>query len=226
MLFVGQLERLDEAVRVGHLPDPRQVHSTFARAREYFLRRDGEPRSKLAHPKAAFASESAWRTHRELVTASAPGFARLLRSYQHDINVLVAGGVWRMFRVAEVEYRRTLDAHAVLDFSDLLLQTLVLLRRMEEFARSRYRLESRYHHVLVDEFQDTSRAQWELVSLLVQSWGEGAGLAHTGPLSPSIFIVGDRKQSIYGFRDAEVTVLDAAAEFIDCLLYTSDAADD
>ena len=76
-----------------------------------------------------------------------------------------------MFSVAEAEYRRTLDAHAVLDFSDLLLQTLVLLRRMEEFARSRYRLESRYHHVLVDEFQDTSRAQWELVSLLVQSWG-------------------------------------------------------
>ena len=214
MLFVGQLERLEQAVTAGQPVDPRRVHATFARAREYFLRRDGEPRSKLTHPKGAFASESAWRTHRELVTSSAPVFARILRTYRHDINVLVAGGVWRMFRVAETEYRRTLDAHAVLDFSDLLLQTLVLLRRMEEFARSRYRLESRYHHVLVDEFQDTSRAQWELVSLLVQSWGEGAGLAHAGPLSPSIFIVGDRKQSIYGFRDADVSVLGEAVRFL------------
>ena len=87
---------------------------------------------------------------------------------------------------------------------------------MEEFSRSRYRLESRYEHVLVDEFQDTSRAQWRLVRELVRAWSAGEGLSH-GPIPPSIFIVGDRKQSIYGFRDAEVTVLDAAAQFIDAL---------
>ena len=87
---------------------------------------------------------------------------------------------------------------------------------MEEFSRSRYRLESRYEHVLVDEFQDTSRAQWRLVRELVRAWAAGEGLGH-GPIPPSIFIVGDRKQSIYGFRDAEVTVLDAAARFVDAL---------
>ena len=86
-----------------------------------------------------------------------------------------------------------------------------LLRQMDEFSQSRYRLESRYHHVLVDEFQDTSRLQWQLVSLLVQSWGEGFGLVHEAPVLPSLFIVGDRKQSIYRFRDADVTLLDEAA---------------
>jgi ATP-dependent exoDNAse (exonuclease V) beta subunit len=98
----------------------------------------------------------------------------------------------------------------------LLERTLKLLGHMDEFSRSRYRLESRYEHVLVDEFQDTSRAQWRLVRELVRAWGAGEGLSH-GPIPPSIFIVGDRKQSIYGFRDAEVAVLDAAAEFISAL---------
>ena len=86
---------------------------------------------------------------------------------------------------------------------------------MEEFARSRYRLEGRYHHVLLDEFQDTSRAQWALVALLIRSWGEGSGVAEATPLMPSIFIVGDRKQSIYGFRDADVAVVDEATSFVD-----------
>jgi ATP-dependent helicase/nuclease subunit A len=124
--------------------------------------------------------------------------------------------VRRLFAIAQDEYRRTLDKHGVLDFADLLERTLKLLGQMEEFSRSRYRLESRYEHVLVDEFQDTSRAQWRLVRELVRAWSAGEGLSH-GPIPPSIFIVGDRKQSIYGFRDAEVTVLDAAAEFIDAL---------
>ncbi|MGH6692326.1 MAG: UvrD-helicase domain-containing protein, partial [Gammaproteobacteria bacterium] len=138
-------------------------------------------------------------------------------AYRRDLNVLLSRGIWRMFRIADAEYRRTLEAHALLDFADLVQRTLDLLRRMDEFSRSRFRLESRYHHVLVDEFQDTSRAQWELVSLLVQSWGEGAGLADAGPLQPSIFIVGDRKQSIYGFRDADVSVLREASRYIETL---------
>jgi ATP-dependent helicase/nuclease subunit A len=214
MLLVAELEALQAVIARGEAPEPRRVYAAYARGRDYFLTRAGGPRSRLAHPKTAFASDALWRTHARLVSTHAPAFAAALRAYRQDLNVLVAGGVWKMFRIAESEYRRTLDAHAVLDFSDLLLRTVDMLRRMEEFARSRFRLESRYHHVLVDEFQDTSRAQWELIALLVESWGEGAGLAHSGPLTPSIFIVGDRKQSIYGFRDADVSVLGDAVRFL------------
>src|SRR5439155_8022338 len=107
----------------------------------------------------------------------------------------------------------TLESYAVLDFAGVLERAVELLKQMEEFSQSRYKLEARYQHVLVDEFQDTNRAQWELVSLLVRSWGEGFGAAE-GALAPSIFVVGDRKQSIYGFRDAEVAVLDDAGGFV------------
>ena len=217
-LLARALRQLAAAVEGGGAVSPVAVQSTSTRVREYVLTQEGEPRrARLIHPQAKFRSKADWQAHRDLVVAHGPGVQQALLRYARDLNVLVARGISRMFQIAQTEYRRTLDAHAVLDFSDVLLYALGLLRRMEEFSQSRYRLESRYHHLLVDEFQDTSRAQWELVSLLVRSWGEGVGLAYEGPLAPSVFIVGDRKQSIYGFRDADVSVLHEASRHIDAL---------
>ena len=217
LVLTRALRKLESAACSGTPVEPAAVQAVFARLREYFLTQDGQPRTRLQHGKADFATDAHWRTHRDLVVNHAAALQHVFLRYTRDLNGLVARGIWRMFRVAENEYRRTLDAHALLDFSDVLLRALDLLRQMEDFAQSRYRLESRYHHVLVDEFQDTSRAQWELISLLVESWGAGAGLAHSGPLQPSIFIVGDRKQSIYGFRDADVSMLYHASRHLEAL---------
>lgn len=207
VLAIAALERM--AAREAY--DPARVQASIAHVRDYFLTQAGTPRAKPPHAKAAFASTADWTRHRALVAGHAEAMAARLAAYRRDLNILVARGVARMFAIADEEYRRTLDAHAVLDFPDVLARAVGLLRQMEEFAQSRFRLESRFHHVLVDEFQDTSRAQWELVALLVKSWGEGVGLAHEGPLPPSIFIVGDRKQSIYRFRDADASIFDEAA---------------
>ena len=143
--------------------------------------------------------------------------ANVLKGFRRDLNAVLSRAVQRVYQIALREYRETLDSHGVLDFSETLAQALSLLAQMDEFARSRYRLEGRYHHVLLDEFQDTSRAQWTLVALLIRSWGEGSGIAEGAPLMPSIFLVGDRKQSIYGFRDADVAVMDEAGAFVDGL---------
>ena len=223
LLLSRDLRRLADSVEENISLDPAIVQATYARARDYFLTQDGEPRKQCPFKKAQFISETAWAAHRDLVVGHAAAVKDASTRYKRDLNVLVSRGILRMYRIAETEYRRTLDARAVLDFADLLLRALELLRQMEEFAQSRYRLESRYHHVLVDEFQDTSRAQWELVSLLVQSWGEGAGLTSSGPLPPSIFIVGDRKQSIYAFRDADVSILEDARRYIEALRPGGDA---
>jgi ATP-dependent helicase/nuclease subunit A len=211
-LLARELRRLPS---LGDAPNA-EVRAVLDRVALHFLTGEGKPRKSPAiqpYKAAHYPSEIAGKRHRAVVLDAGQAVQSLLFAFNRDLNVVLARGIRRMFAVALAQYRRTLEDRSVLDFSDVLERALELLRRMDEFAQSRFRLEARYHHVLVDEFQDTSRAQWELISLLIRSWGEGLGLAS----HPSVFIVGDRKQSIYRFRDAEAGVLNDAARFIQSL---------
>src|SRR5262245_26722478 len=187
------------------------------RLRAYFLTQDGKPRGQhfagTGFSSGDCHTDDAWRRHRASAAQLAPPVADAIRAFRRDLNAVMARGVWRIFAVVLHRYQSTLEGHALLDFSGVLERAVALLKQMDEFAESRLRLEARYRHVLVDEFQDTSRAQWDLVRQLVKSWGQGMGAAHDS-IAPSIFIVGDRKQSIYGFRDADVSLVDEAAGFI------------
>ncbi|MCX6539004.1 MAG: UvrD-helicase domain-containing protein [Acidobacteria bacterium] len=205
-------------VRAEH-PDPASLRSLIDQLRSHFLTKGGDPRKRLPseYDETCFSSKTARTTHQQRLAAIAVGIDDAMRALRRDLNVVLSRAVWQVFQIAADRHRRTLESHGVLDFGELLARAGELLSQMDEFARSRFLLEARYHHVLVDEFQDTSRAQWELVLQLVRAWGEGLGLADDAPLRPSIFIVGDRKQSIFGFRDAEVAVLDEAAEAIGAL---------
>ena len=93
-------------------------------------------------------------------------------------------------------YREKLLANNALDFDDLILLTRELLMVNEEL---RERLHKRWPHVLVDEYQDTSKIQMDLIKLLT---------------STSLFVVGDADQSIYSWRGAHVGSLeDVATDF-------------
>jgi ATP-dependent exoDNAse (exonuclease V) beta subunit len=200
--------------------DQAAFRSFIDRLRAYFLTQEGKPRGDrftgTPFKGADCDTDDAWRRHRASAAQIAPLVADAIRGFRRDLNVVLSRGVWRIFAVALSQYQRTLDAHALVDFSGVLERAVKLLKDLDEFSESRLRLEARYRHVLVDEFQDTSRAQWELVRQLVRSWGEGFGAADDA-IAPSIFIVGDRKQSIYGFRDADVALVDEAAQFIEGL---------
>ena len=201
-------------------PAQAQFRALTDRLRAYFLTQDGRPREKNFTGTGFYGSdcdtEDAWRRHRQAAAGLAPSVAEALLAFRRDLNVVLSRGVWRMFAVTLRQYQRTLDAHVRLDFAGVLERAVALLENMGEFAQSRFRLEARYRHVLLDEFQDTNQVQWQLVAQLVRSWGEGAGAA-ADAISPSIFIVGDRKQSIYGFRDADPSMLDHAAAFVESL---------
>jgi DNA helicase-2/ATP-dependent DNA helicase PcrA len=84
-------------------------------------------------------------------------------------------------------YQKALRANNALDFDDLLMQTVLLLKNQQS-VRERY--QARYVHVLIDEFQDTNTAQYDLVRLI-------------GAPQNNIFVVGDEDQGIYAFRGAD-----------------------
>ena len=92
------------------------------------------------------------------------------------------------------------------DYDDLIARTLALLRESDGAQWVLYKLDGGLDHILIDEAQDTSHDQWEIVRLLADEFfaGEGArdGLART------IFAVGDRKQSIFSFQGAEPRLFD------------------
>ncbi len=211
-LLARDLANLDAFRNAGNAA----VRGLMNRVAAHFLTGDGEPRGTgRLHPYTSedYPSPEAGKRHRAEVQRLGPQIQNLVRGFSRDLNVVLARGIRSMFAIALAHYRTALNERSLLDFSDVLQRAVELLSRMDEFSQSRFRLEGRYHHVLVDEFQDTSRKQWELISLLVKAWGEGIGLV----AQPSIFIVGDRKQSIYRFRDAEVAVLQEAGHFISSL---------
>nr|WP_314626381.1 UvrD-helicase domain-containing protein [uncultured Noviherbaspirillum sp.] len=95
----------------------------------------------------------------------------------------------------------------VFDFSDLEWQAWRLLNSPEHAAYLQSRLDARYSHILLDEFQDTNPLQWSIVRAWLSAYGAGAA-------QPSVFIVGDPKQSIYRFRRAEPRVFAAATAML------------
>lgn len=99
-------------------------------------------------------------------------------------------------------YRRALAANNALDFDDLLLLPVQLLRQNEQVRHYWHR---RFRHVLVDEYQDTNRTQYDLIKLLVTDGKEPD--AFDDWQGRSVFVVGDADQSIYSFRAADFTIL-------------------
>jgi DNA helicase-2/ATP-dependent DNA helicase PcrA len=91
-------------------------------------------------------------------------------------------------------YEKRLKQANAMDFDDLIMKTVEVLQKYPE-AKARFR--SRFRHILVDEYQDTNHAQYQLVKELTGDESDGFPIAE-------LCVVGDADQSIYGFRGATI----------------------
>ena len=94
-----------------------------------------------------------------------------------------------------------------MDFSDLEWQLCRLLQQSEHAETMQYKLDSRYRHVLLDEFQDTNPLQWQIL----RAWFDAAVAVES---QPTVFVVGDPRQSIYRFRRADARLFGVAREYL------------
>ncbi|MGO4330907.1 UvrD-helicase domain-containing protein [Cupriavidus sp. 2TAF22] len=106
-----------------------------------------------------------------------------------------------------MRYQHHKSEQRAMDFADLEWLAAKLMRDEETATYLQVRLDARYRHLLLDEFQDTNPLQWRIL----QGWLAGyAGLGER----PTVFLVGDPKQSIYRFRRADARLFQAASEML------------
>ncbi|KRR23519.1 DNA helicase UvrD [Bradyrhizobium retamae] len=100
---------------------------------------------------------------------------------------------------AAANYRREKQERGLLDYDDLIDKTLEMLDRVSS-GWVHYKLDRGVDHVLIDEAQDTSPRQWDIVAHIISEFTSGAG-ARDGVVR-TVFAVGDEKQSIFSFQGA------------------------
>lgn len=99
-----------------------------------------------------------------------------------------------------------MQAGGWLDFDDLIARANGLLTRPDVAQWVLFKLDGGVDHILVDEAQDTSPGQWRIIEQLSREFTAGEGARN---VERSLFVVGDRKQSIYSFQGADLAVFDA-----------------
>ena len=102
----------------------------------------------------------------------------------------------KMLRLAVAQLRNVFREKRIADFSEIGMAARQSLGPADNPTDLAFRMDSRIEHLLVDEFQDTSRGQFELLERLTNGWQPGDGR--------TLFLVGDPMQSIYRFRQADV----------------------
>ncbi|MDP2449402.1 exodeoxyribonuclease V subunit beta [Polaromonas sp.] len=132
---------------------------------------------------------------------------RVLAARQQHEAWLYQQRMARLARLLIAEFTALKRERGWVDMNDIERVALVLLGDEELSGWVQERLDARIRHLLIDEFQDTNPLQWQALWSWLSAYG-GAGNA------PSVFIVGDPKQSIYRFRRAEPQVFKAAQQFV------------
>ena len=151
----------------------------------------------------SFPTKKTREAHPGLMPALEALMLRVEAARPRRLSLIAARKTLTLHRFAAAflpEYEARKLRHGWLDFDDLILKARDLLTDRSVAEWVLYRLDGGIDHILVDEAQDTSPLQWEVIDLLAQEFTSGQGARD---VPRTIFVVGDQKQSIYSFQGAD-----------------------
>lgn len=172
----------------------------FADLKTVFLTKTGEPRKLSAKLlDQAVGLEGVAVRLCDAIGAVAELDARFML-------VEVAAAHLRVGHVLEAGFRTQKARAGLLDFDDMIARVAAMLAedRMAEWVR--FKLDQSIDHILVDEGQDTNRAQWEIARVIAEEFFAGEGVR--GDVPRTLFAVGDYKQSIFSFQGSDPRVFE------------------
>ena len=210
----SELLVLQNVTHIRHLADHRQwiCLCDFLLTKEDEWRRATPPNSGFATGPQGRAARDRFRSLMDRFTGE-PELLAMLRELRALPPRKYSEDEWQMLlhmlvilRYAAAELRVVFAERGVVDFVELgLAARQVLCDEEGELSDVAVDVAGQWRHLLVDEFQDTSRSQYELLTLLVEGW-ESAGQG-------TCFLVGDPMQSIYMFRQAEVELFERTRRY-------------
>ena len=175
---------------------PDALERWCALAEEFLLKDKGSARKKRPHTG---------------ILEGLPEFCEALHEARLQPPARLSEEQWKLIsdfsailQVALYQLEDVFRERAQVDFTRITQAAVMALGAPDHPTDLAYRLDYRIEHLLVDEFQDTSLVQYELLDRLTAQWSLGDGR--------TLFAVGDPMQSIYRFRDAEVSLFVRAAE--------------
>ena len=129
----------------------------------------------------------------------------------HHADMLKKGTIFIVNQLVQL-YEKVKDEQGKIDFDDIELRLLRLMDDNMVNSNLLYDFDMQFDYLLIDEFQDTNFLQWYVIEKLTEEWFSGMGAKQSAGKIPSVFFVGDPKQSIYMFRGANVEVMNIASE--------------
>jgi ATP-dependent exoDNAse (exonuclease V) beta subunit len=207
-LLSGMLERRDQWLRkTGDAPTREELEATLAAERERLIRNAQAllPGASQDLARELLTKEGTWRkknkqaqalSKNEPLRLSLEALLTMPPATYTATQWEALEAILALLNPALAQLLTLFGERGEVDFTQIAHGALLALGTPEEPTDLLLSMDARVRHLLVDEFQDTSNSQWELLERLTAGWQEGDGR--------TVFVVGDPMQSIYRFRDAQV----------------------